>query len=255
MQLADNIRISMPVIVDIASARRQLDAFISLYERRGINLSTNISNVNNQLREQGTILGSNGQVLSSNLNRTNDAMAQQGRVARNTRRQVDGLASSMRTMTRENERSAQSATSVLGKIAMWTALTTVVFAPIQLFRDMVNTIYEIDTAIVNLKKVSDELGETVGIKEFTKDMNEMARAVGHSTVAAINSITEFKRLGYTLKEAKILGEQALVYSNIGDMDIKDATKSIISTLAGFQLGVEDVNHVMDAYNEVTNSYK
>lgn len=251
--MADNIRISMPVTVNIASAKTQLDAFISLYERRGITLATNISSINNQLREQGTILGSNGQILSS-VNRTNTAIAQQGSVAQNTGRQVNGLASSMRNMTMENERSAQSAISVLGKIAMWTALTTAVFAPIKTVKDMINTIYEIDTAIVNLKKVSDELGESVGIKEFTKDMNEMAIAVGHSTTAAINSVTEFKRLGYTLKEAQILGEQSLIYSNIGDLSIEDSTKSIISTLAGFQLGVEDVNHVMDAYNEVGNNF-
>ena len=71
--MADNIRISMPVTVNIATAKSQLDAFISLYERRGINLATNISSINNQLREQGVILGSNGQIISG-LNRTNNAI-------------------------------------------------------------------------------------------------------------------------------------------------------------------------------------
>ena len=122
-------------------------------------------------------------------------------------------------------------------------------------RNAIKDIYDLDTAITDLKKVSDEIGKSVGVKEFLSDINEMAIEVGHSTKAAIESISEFKRLGYSLNEAKKLAEQSLVYSNISDQSIEDSTKSIISTLKGFQLGVEDVNHVMDAYNEVGNNFQ
>jgi len=141
-----------------------------------------------------------------------------------------------------------------GKFLRFYLVGGVLVGFVNIFKGAIGTIYELDTAITDLKKVSDELGNSVGVKKFLTDVNKLAIEVGHSTKAAVESITEFKKLGYTLTEAQKLTEQALVYSNISDQNIQDATKSIISTLKGFSLGVEDVNHVMDAYNEVGNNF-
>lgn len=148
------------------------------------------------------------------------------------------------------EKSAQSLTSIIGKFSQWYLIAGLVTTTIGTLKSSITTIYDIDTAITNLKKVSEELGTTVGIKEFTKDMNDMAIEVGHSTTAAIESVADFKRLGYTLQEAQTLARQALIYSNVSDQNIADATQSIISTLKGFSMSVDDVSHVIDAYNEV-----
>lgn len=148
----------------------------------------------------------------------------------------------------------QSILSAGKKFASWLMIGNVIVSAINSVKFGINTIIELDTAITDLKKVSDEIGTSVGIREFLTDVNELAIKVGHSTNAAIKSVTDFKKLGYSLTESKALAEQALIYSNISDQSIEDATKSLISTLKGFQLGVEDVNRVMDAYNEVGNNF-
>jgi TP901 family phage tail tape measure protein len=140
------------------------------------------------------------------------------------------------------------------KFALWIGIGTTIMQTINFVRTGIDTIYQLDTAITDLKKVSDEIGNSVGVREFLIDVNKLAIEVGHSTKAAIDSITDFKRLGYTLSESQKLAEQALIYSNISDQSIEDSTQSIISTLKGFQLGVNDVIHVMDSYNEVGNKF-
>lgn len=141
-----------------------------------------------------------------------------------------------------------------GKFLRFYLVGGILVGIVNAFKGAIGVVYELDTAITDLKKVSDEIGNSVGVKEFLTDVNKLAIEVGHSTKAAIESITSFKKLGYDLAESKQLAEQALVYSNISDQNIEDSTQSIISTLKGFQLGVEDVNHVMDAYNEVGNNF-
>ncbi|MDR1674083.1 MAG: phage tail tape measure protein, partial [Oscillospiraceae bacterium] len=51
-----------------------------------------------------------------------------------------------------------------------------------------------------------------------------------------------------------LAKEAIIYSNIGDIGIEDATNSIVSTLSGFELGVESVRHVLDTANAVGNKF-
>lgn len=153
---------------------------------------------------------------------------------------------------------AQSLTTTFAKAAskfsLWIGVTSLFFGTVRAIQSGISSIVELDSAITNLKKVSDELGESVGIKQFTLDMNKMAISVGHSTTAAIDAVTEFKKLGYSLSESTELAKNALVYSNIGDIDIGDATKSITSTLAGFNLTAKDTIKIIDAVNEVGNNF-
>lgn len=161
---------------------------------------------------------------------------------------------SMSDLSKEAEKTGQSFSNIAGKILQWTALTTLVFLPIHSIQNGIKTIYDLDTAITDLKKVADELGTSVGIKDFTQQMNQMAIDVGHSTKDAIDAVAEFKRTGFSLSDSETLAKQAMIYSNIGDVDIAESTKSIISTLKGFNMTAEDTIHIMDAYNEVGNNF-
>jgi len=128
------------------------------------------------------------------------------------------------------------------------------YAPLRALQAGIQILVELDSSITNLKKVSDELGQSVGVSEFTQQMNVMAIAVGHSTKAAIDAVTSFKKLGYSLNESQGLAKLALIYSNIGDIDISSSTQSIISTLKGFNLEASQTQHIIDSVNEVGNKF-
>lgn len=169
-------------------------------------------------------------------------------------KEVVKLNPAMAELNKTTEKSAQSFSSILAKIGLWGLATSAIYTPIRSFREAIDTIYELDTAITDLKKVADELGSSTSIEKFTAKVNQMAIEVGHSTKDAIDSVAEFKRTGFSLGDSETLAKQAMIYSNIGDVDISESTKSIVSTLKGFNLTAQDTIHIMDAYNEVGNNF-
>lgn len=138
------------------------------------------------------------------------------------------------------------------KFGIWSAVTASYFAVLREIRSGIDTIISLDKEMVNLKKVTDETDEAY--KQFATSVNKVAKEIGHTTDAAIRSTTEFAKLGYTLQESAKLAEEALIYSNIGDISIDDATDSIISTIKGFNLEIENTRHIIDAANEVGNNF-
>jgi hypothetical protein len=160
------------------------------------------------------------------------------------------LSANLKQAKVESENFANGLVKNAGKMLTWAVVGTAIFGATRAIKDGINTIFELDKSLTNLKKVSDELGTSQGLKQFTVDVNNMAIAVGHTTTAAINAVTEFKKLGYSLQESQDLARNALIYSNIGDIGIDDATKSLTSTLKGFNLAASDTKHIIDAVNEV-----
>ena len=49
----------------------------------------------------------------------------------------------------------------------------------------------------------------------------------------VNNIAEFSKLGYNLPDATRLAEVASVYSNVGDLDLSNATDNIVANLKAF----------------------
>ena len=118
------------------------------------------------------------------------------------------------------------------------------------------TLYDVDEAMTNLSKVTD--ATTQEFEEFRTTASSMGQELGATTTEVINAVTEFQKLGYTFQESKGLGETALVYSNVGDMEIETATGSLISALKGFNVAQSDVvkesERYVDIFNEVGNNY-
>lgn len=137
-------------------------------------------------------------------------------------------------------------------VTSFATVTTTFYTLVRQIKDGVNTIIELDEAMVGLRKVTDETDETY--RKFIDTANDMAISVGHSTKSAIEATTYFAKLGYSLEEAGRLAEKALVFSNIGDMSIDDASENLIAIMKGFKLSVEDVTRIMDVANEVGNKY-
>lgn len=137
-------------------------------------------------------------------------------------------------------------------VTSFATVTTAFYTLVRQIKDGVNTIIELDEAMVGLRKVTDETDETY--RKFIDTANDMAISVGHSTKSAIEATTYFAKLGYSLEEAGRLAEKALVFSNIGDMSIDDASENLIAIMKGFKLSVEDVTRIMDVANEVGNKY-
>lgn len=63
---------------------------------------------------------------------------------------------------------------------------------------------------------------------------------------------EFKKSGYSDKDAMKLGRIAMMYTNIADEELSagDAANFIVSQMKAYNLTARDSEHIIDAVNEV-----
>jgi TP901 family phage tail tape measure protein len=120
----------------------------------------------------------------------------------------------------------------------------------QELRKGIQYVREIDLALTELKKVTDETEETYD--KFLKTAATTGARLG-STISAVTEATAtFAKLGYSMKQASEMAEAAIVYKNVGDgiASTEDAADSIISTLKGFGLEASESMAIVDKFNEV-----
>lgn len=119
-------------------------------------------------------------------------------------------------------------------------------------RQMVNNVKEIDAAMTELKKVTNETSNTYN--NFLKEAGSRASALGSTMTDLISSTADFAKLGYSVKDAAVLAENAIMYSNVGDLDIQTATSDIVSALKAFDIEASNATKIVDSFNEVGNNY-
>ncbi|WP_340032488.1 phage tail tape measure protein [Paenibacillus sp. FSL K6-1122] len=143
------------------------------------------------------------------------------------------------------------------KVALWLGATAGVFAPIRMLRSGLQDIYDMDKAMTDLMKVTDETDETY--RKFVQTASTLADSIGNTTLNVMKSSAEWARLGYDIQTAQNMAKQTLVYQNVGDIKTpEDASKQLISSIKGFGIEVDreasNVAKVVDIYNEVGNKF-
>ena len=120
---------------------------------------------------------------------------------------------------------------------------------IQAVRTGVTYVKEIDDALTDLKKVTNETD--AGYDRFLQTMSKTAGVVG-STVAELTTMAaEWSRLGYSMQEAADLAESTAILLNVSEFeDATQASEALISTIQAFGYAADDSMHVVDILNEV-----
>lgn len=129
-----------------------------------------------------------------------------------------------------------------------------IYKVIEILRQGVQYVREIDLALTELRKVTDETEETYD--EFLKTAAKTGAKLG-STISAVTEATAtFAKLGHSMKEAAEMAEAAIVYKNVGDniASTEDAADSIISTMKGFGMEASEAMEIVDRFNEVGNRF-
>ena len=142
----------------------------------------------------------------------------------------------------------------VGKVMQWVSATTLLFRAFRLLRQAVSTIVDLDTAMIDLQKVT-----TATVSEYQKfyrTANDTAKALGVTTEEVISQTAEWARLGYTLSEASELAKNSAIFEAISpDMDITQATDGLVSIIKAFDIEVEDaMDGIISKVNEVGNKF-
>lgn len=123
----------------------------------------------------------------------------------------------------------------------------------QELRRGIQYVREIDDALVELRKVTDETDESYD--KFLRTAAKTGSVIGATISEVTEATATFSKLGYDMEMATEMAESAIVYKNVGDniASAEDAADSIISTLKGFRLESSETMRIVDRFNEVGKS--
>ncbi len=140
------------------------------------------------------------------------------------------------------------------KFGAWFSVSSIMMAGYRAIRNMVTSVIDLDTAMTELKKVTDETDATYD--KFLTNASKRAKDLGATLSDTVTATADFARLGYGIEDAEKLADAAIVYKNVGDGidDISTASESIIATMQAFSIPAENIMNIVDKFNEVGNRY-
>ena len=140
------------------------------------------------------------------------------------------------------------------KFSSWLSVQQLVMHLYNGFRKLVTVVIEIDTAMTELRKVTNET--EAAYDSFLAGASGRAKELGTTITDIVNATADFARLGYNLEQASQLADAAVVYKNVGDgiENINDSSSSIISTMKAFNVEAENSMMIVDKFNEVGNNF-
>lgn len=140
------------------------------------------------------------------------------------------------------------------KFGGWALITKSMMEAVHIMQQMVSNVYMLDSAMTELKKVTDETNATY--EQFFSTAAKNSKELGVVMSDYIYSTADFARLGYELEDATALADAASVYKSVGDgiESINQASASVISTMKAFNIEASDAMSVVDKFNEVGNNF-
>ena len=135
--------------------------------------------------------------------------------------------------------------------------TMITMAALHKMQDALRIVYqnvvEIDTAVTELRKVSEYTGKS--LEEYMGRAAEQAQKLGVSISDYVNSTADWKRLGYSDEDAENLATYSTLLRNVGDNidDVNTSSSYLISTLQGFGLLADQAEDVVNKIDAVANT--
>ena len=118
-------------------------------------------------------------------------------------------------------------------------------------RAVISTIVELDTALTEMRKVSDETIDS--LKAYQEQTFDTAATIGTTAAELQDATADWMRLGETLQEAAESSKAATILLNVSEFEsIDEATESLVSMSQAYQeLTKMDI---IDVLNNIGNNY-
>lgn len=142
-------------------------------------------------------------------------------------------------------------------ILRYVSVSSIIYQSINAFKQMYHSVYDIDTEMTELRKVTNENAESYS--NFLRNTASSSKDIGTTIKDLISSTADFARLGYSFADSQELAKAANIYSVVGDEigSIDTATKSLISTMTAFSSQMDSsmsqgefALSIIDKFNEI-----
>ena len=120
-------------------------------------------------------------------------------------------------------------------------------------RQGIQYVREIDLALTELKKVTDETEETYD--KFLDTASKTAAKVGSTIKDVVSSTADWARLGYSMEQAAKFAESTQILMNVSEFtDVSAATDTLISAVQAFEYTADSSMEVVDLLNTIGKIY-
>ena len=141
--------------------------------------------------------------------------------------------------------------ALAGAFSMWFSTTRIIMMIYSNIRKMISASIELDASLTQLQIVTKENDEAM--TKFGNSAADAARRIGSSITDFTSSVTTFARLGYSIDESSQLAEFTAMLQNVGDIDVTEAQDAITSIVKAYNVGVDEIESVMDKLVVVGNN--
>lgn len=168
-------------------------------------------------------------------------------------RNADGSLRAIQGTTKRTETFFEASARKMKEISSYVTGMGLISRGMQEIRQGITYVREIDSALTELKKVTDETEESYD--QFLQTASKTAAKVGSTVKDVVSSTADWARLGYSMEDAANLAESTSVLLNVSEFSsIDDATSALVSTMQAFGYAAKDSMHVVDVMNEIGNNY-
>lgn len=147
---------------------------------------------------------------------------------------------------------AQKFSNAWNKIGGWSLVTGAFTKIAQGGREMYKAVYDIDTAMTNLYKVTDETSQKYN--QFLESSSKSAHELGRSISSLVEQTANWAKLGFSLDEAEQLAKISSIYANVGEVDNNTAVSDMVTAMKAFNIEASDSITIVDKLNKLGNEY-
>lgn len=159
-----------------------------------------------------------------------NAQMQQGSVAIKKQQSLFGsLAASMKMVIK---------TALLYSLAYGS-----IYKVTEAFKSTIDTVKELDKAVVDLRIVTGGTQETA--EKLLSTYNKMAQELGSTTTEVADAAVEWQRQGYSLADTNKLIENSMILSKVGMIESAEAQKYLTSAMKGYNVSVDESLGIVD----------
>lgn len=158
----------------------------------------------------------------------------------------------MRSMGKLGLSFGDSVKKGIGSLTTWLSATAIVGSVTTTLKKMGSAVYEVDTAMTNLYKVTDETGSKYN--QFLDEANDKAQKLGRSVSSLVTQSAEWAKLGFSIDDSANLAEISSIYANVGEVDDATAVSDIVTAMKAFNIEATDSISIIDKLNALGNQY-
>lgn len=166
--------------------------------------------------------------------------------------QFSALKSKIKAAGKEGKSFADQMKKAFSVVSRYFSADMIINKSISYLKQAVQNVYEIDTAMINLKKVTDETSSTYD--QFLTRASDKAKELGRTVSGMVEQTATWAKLGFSLPEAEELSKVSAIYANVGEVSDETAVSDLVTAMKAFKKDASEAMTIVDALNELGNNY-